>query len=212
MRIAELASRSGVSAASVKWYTREGLLPAGERTGYNQTTYGEAHLARLQLIRSLTEVGGLSVAAARDVLRAADDPDHLFGDTLAIASASLPPADTQPSAESVQQVRDIAEQLGWHWWEDHPGVATVATVLDRFRALGRADLAAGLPAYARASEAIAAADLDRITESLDAGKAVAAQTVVVGTVLGDALLAGLRRLAQANESHRRFGPTPGSAT
>jgi len=211
MRIAELAARSGVSAASIKWYTREGLLPVGERTGYNQTSYGEEHLARLHLIRSLIEVGGLSVAAAREVLAAADDPDHPFGNTLGVAQASLPQAATPPSAESVQQVHDVAEQLGWHWYEGHPGVLAAADVLDRFRALGRDDLAAVLPAYARAVEVVAAADLDCITKDLDSGKATAAQTVVVGTVLGDALLAGLRRMAQTNESRRRFGSTPGSA-
>ena len=53
MRISELAARSGVTTASIKWYAREGLLPAGERTGYNQTEYGEADLARLSLVGSL---------------------------------------------------------------------------------------------------------------------------------------------------------------
>ena len=211
MRIAELTSRSGVSAASIKWYTREGLLPAGDRTGYNQTAYGEEHLARLQLIRSLIEVGGLSVAAARDVLAAADDPDHPFGDTLAVAQASLPRAATPPSAESVQQVRAVAQQRGWHWPDEHPGALAAAEVLDRFHALGRDDLGATLlPAYAEAVEVVAAADLDCIAGNIESGRAAAAQTVVVGTVLGDALLAGLRRVAQTNESHRRFGPTPGA--
>jgi DNA-binding transcriptional MerR regulator len=210
MRISELATRSGVSAASIKWYAREGLLPAGNRTGYNQTEYGEEHLARLHLIRSLIEVGGLSVAAARNVLAAADDPAHPFGDTLGIAQASLPRSTTPPTAESVQQVTDAARAQGWEVFDDNPGLPAAAAVLDRYRALGREDLAATLPGYVRAAEIVAAADLDCITKNLDAGPATAAQTVVVGTVLGDALLAGLRRMAQASESHRRFGPTPGS--
>ena len=71
-------------------------------------------------------------------------------------------------------------------------------------------LVATLPGYARAVEVVAEADLDCVTKNLDSGPATAAQTVVVGTVLGDALLAGLRRMAQESESHRRFGPTPGS--
>ena len=208
MRISELAARSGVTAASIKWYAREGLLPAGERTGYNQTEYGEQHLARLQLIRSLIEVGGLSVAAARDVLAAADDPDHPFGDTLGIAQASLPRSATPPTAESVLQVKDAARAQGWEVFDDNPGLPAAAAVLDRYRALGREDLIATLPGYTRAAEIVAATDLDCISEN--ASRATATQTVVVGTVLGDALLAGLRRMAQANESHRRFGPTPGS--
>ena len=72
MRISELSQRSGVSMASIKYYTREGLLPAGERTGYNQTDYSEQHLARLRLLRALIEAGGLTIAHARTVLTAAD--------------------------------------------------------------------------------------------------------------------------------------------
>ena len=36
MRVAELSRRTDVSVASIKYYLREGLLPAGERTGPNQ--------------------------------------------------------------------------------------------------------------------------------------------------------------------------------
>lgn len=210
MRISELADRSGVSASSIKWYARESLLPTGERTGYNQTEYGEEHLTRLRLIRSLIEVGGLSVAAARDVLAAADDPDHPFGDILGIAQASLPRTTTPPSAESVQQVHDVTRQRGWPATDDHPGIQAAAAVLDRYRALGREDLAATLPEYARAADIVAATDVDCVSKHLDAGPATAAQTVVVGTVLGDALFAGLRRVAQASEAIHRFGPIPGS--
>ena len=81
MRIAELSSRSGTSIPSIKYYLREGLLPAGTSTGRNQADYGAEHLYRLRLIRALIDVGGLSVAAARDVLGAVDTPD-LPGHTL----------------------------------------------------------------------------------------------------------------------------------
>jgi DNA-binding transcriptional MerR regulator len=210
MRIAELAAESGVSAASIKWYVSEGLLPAGERTGYNQTEYGDDHLTRLRLIRSLVEVGGLSVAAAKQVLLAADDPDHPFGNTLGIAQASLPQPASPPSPESRQRVADVARRQGWAVHDGNPGLVAAAAVLDRFRALGRDDLTAVLPAYARAAEVVAEADVDTISKTLDAGPATAAQTVVVGTVLGDALFAGLRRMAQESESARRFTPTTGS--
>ncbi len=146
------------------------------------------------------------MAAAKDVLTAADDPDHPFGDTLGIAQASLPQATTPPSAESVSQILDLAATRGWQVDADNPGVPAAAAVLDRYRTLGREDLAANLTEYARACEIVAAADLDAVTKNLDAGPAAATQTVVVGTVLGDALLAGLRRMAQENESHHRFGP------
>ena len=40
VRIAELSSRSGTSIPSIKYYLREGLLPAGTSTGRNQADYG----------------------------------------------------------------------------------------------------------------------------------------------------------------------------
>ena len=212
MRIAPLSVRSGITATSIKWYVTEGLLPAGERTGYNQTEYTEDHLTRLHLIRSLIEVGGLSVAAVKEVLAAADDPDHPFGNTFGIAQASLPRPAAPPSEESLRQVREAAEAQGWQVHDDNPGLPAAAAVLDRYSALGRNDLAATLPNYLRAAEMVAEADLDAVTKNLEQGPAVAAQTVVVGTVLGDALFAGLRRMAQENESVRRFAPTPGSPT
>jgi DNA-binding transcriptional MerR regulator len=59
MRLAELSRRSGVARSTIKFYLREGLLPAGEPAGRNQARYGERHLERLRLIRALREVAGL---------------------------------------------------------------------------------------------------------------------------------------------------------
>ena len=65
MKISELSSRSGVPVATVKFYLREGLLAAGEKSSQTQASYDDIHLARLRLIRAFLEVGGLSVASAR---------------------------------------------------------------------------------------------------------------------------------------------------
>ena len=40
MRLAELSRRSGASRSTVKFYIREGLLPAGNPQARNQATYG----------------------------------------------------------------------------------------------------------------------------------------------------------------------------
>ena len=62
MRISELSRRSGVPVATIKYYVREGLLPAGEPTAINQALYDERHLARIELIRALREGADLSIA------------------------------------------------------------------------------------------------------------------------------------------------------
>lgn len=208
MRISELSERTGVSTASIKYYTREGLLPAGERTGYNSTAYGEAHVARLRLIRALIDTGGLTVAAARKVIAAIDDPgielDHVFG----IAQQSVPREVTPPSAASVEKVRAVMRERGWATVDTNPGIPLAASVLDDLAAT-RVDLSAVLPRYAQAIDMIAEADLDAVAASDDRDQM--AEAVVVGIVLGDVLLAGLRRIAQESHTHRRYrgGVVPG---
>jgi DNA-binding transcriptional MerR regulator len=61
MRLGELSARSGVPRSTIKFYIREGMLPAGETHAPNQATYGAEHLERLELIRALREVAGLSL-------------------------------------------------------------------------------------------------------------------------------------------------------
>ncbi|WP_432543670.1 MerR family transcriptional regulator [Kineococcus sp. SYSU DK002] len=213
MRISELSDRSGVSAASIKYYAREGLLPAGERTGYNQTDYSEAHLERLRLIRSLIDVGGLTVAATARVLSAVDDPGLPLQEVMGVAQSALPQRIAPPTADSVRRVEELAAAHGWCTHHGDPAVRAAAAVLDAYAAVGRDDLAAVLPAYARAADLVAEADLDAVGASVDAARAggdreATAQTVVIGTVLGDQLLAGLRRIAQQNVASRRYGPPP----
>ena len=217
MRISELSTRSGVSQASIKFYAREGLLPPGERTGYNQTDYSQDHLTRLRLIRSLIDVGGLPVATVGRVLAAVDAPDAPLVEVLGVTQQALPQPVTPPSEESRRRVLAFAAEHGWAVHDDNPGVRVVAGVLDGWNAVDRGDLAALLPAYARAADVVAAADLDAVADSIEHARRsgdheAAAQTVVVGTVLGDQLLAGLRRIAQQDTASRRYGPPPGGDT
>ena len=75
MQIRDLASASGVTPQTIRYYERRGLLPpaARDRNGYRQ--YDEAALSRLQFIRSaqaaaltLTEIGSIiTVRQAGDV-------------------------------------------------------------------------------------------------------------------------------------------------
>lgn len=203
MRISELSDRSGVSTATIKFYVREGLLPLGERTGYNQTEYTDAHLGRLRLIRAMIDVAGLPVAAVQRVLAAIDDDgmplDWVFG----VAQHAIPAPPAPPSVGALDRVRELMRARGWRTVADNPGIAQAASILDTYAAIGRDDIAAGLPRYAEAAAIVAGADLDSVEAS--GSRERMGETVVVGTVLGDGLFAGLRRIAQEHESHRRYG-------
>jgi DNA-binding transcriptional MerR regulator len=212
VKISELSTRSGVPVATVKFYLREGLLASGEKSSQNQASYDASHLSRLRLIRAFIEVGGLSVASARAVLAAIDDETLPFGVAVGIAAAALPggPAPVVPAggADRGRGQRDLAalvEERGWTVDPANPGWALAARVIDDYAALGREDLLTTLPVYAQAAELIAAADLQTVADSN--GRAEMTETVVVGTVLGDSLFAGLRRMAHENVSRTVF-PVP----
>lgn len=202
MRISELSERAGVSSASIKYYIREGLLPAGERTGYNATEYDDSHVTRLRLVRALIETGGLTVAAAGRVIAAIDDPGMPLEHVLGIAQQAVPRDAAPPSEAALDQVRAVMRERGWATTPDNPGLPLAASVVDDFARTGRPDLTGLLSPYAEAADLVAEADLDAVAAS--EGRDVAAETVVVGVALGDALLAGLRRIAQESLTHRRY--------
>ena len=52
MKIGELARISRCTVETVRYYEKEGLLPAPERTTGNYRSYGAAHLERLRFIRN----------------------------------------------------------------------------------------------------------------------------------------------------------------
>lgn len=74
MLLHELSAASGCSAASIKYYRREGLLPAGERVTATRQEYGPRHLERLQLIQVLREIADAPIARIRLLTGLLDDP------------------------------------------------------------------------------------------------------------------------------------------
>jgi DNA-binding transcriptional MerR regulator len=216
LRIAELSSRSGTSIPTIKYYLREGLLPAGAATGRNQADYAEQHVHRLRLIRALIDVGGLSVAAARDVLAALDSAQMPDGDAVAAhrprptahellgitqhALVRVPGRDRDNHAwraardEIVQLVRDH----GWQIHDDSPNLDQAADAIAAMRTLGQADLLDCLPVYFAATQQIAAKEVAAVIRRGDPGRMV--EGVVTGTILGEALIAAVRRLAHEHTS------------
>ena len=212
MKMSQLCETSGVSVPSIKFYLREGLLPAGERTSATQAEYGPEHVERLRLIRALIDIGGLSVATAQRVLEAIDSPDlplsYVFGVAqYAISDTSLY-ADVPEGSAGTTQVNDLIESTGWLVSDENPGRRGAARVLDTYADLGQNHIGEHLAAYAEAAELIARADLAAVAHHTDV--ADMAETVVVGTVLGDALNASLRRMAQEHVSYQVF-PAPRGA-
>lgn len=218
MRMSELSAITGVPVPTLKYYLREGLLHAGERTSPNQARYDESHLARVRLIRALVEVGGLPIASAAEVVAAMQRPElelsHLFGiaqravteRTAAAPVDSIAVGEREPTPGE-RRIAELCARRGWRVHADNPGLAMAARVLDTYERLDQRHLVDALDEYAEAAERVAAADLATVAiagERTHGDRAAMANVVVVGTVLGDSLAAGLRRIAQEVASYRIF--------
>lgn len=208
MRMAELSATSGVPVPTVKLYLREGLLPPGERTSPNQARYGPAHVRRLLLVRALREVANLPVAAIKVILGALDDPAGTLHDALGAAQEAITPAPGPApgpaAARAAATVDRLSAEQGWSGCAS-PARSAVEGALAAIYALGadNGGSDALLSAYAGAAQQVARADLAGVAAEPDADQVLT--TAVVWTVLGDAVLAGLRRMAQQEASARVFG-------
>ena len=72
-RIGEAARRSGVSAANMRFYEKEGLLSPGSRDGNSYRLYSEADVHRLRFIR-LCRAMDMSLGEVRTLLALEQQP------------------------------------------------------------------------------------------------------------------------------------------
>ncbi len=201
MKISEASEASGVTPSTFKYYIREKLVPEGVRVGSNQTEYDDAHVRRVRLARVLIETGGLSIAASREVLRVMDDNLGVPAFFLSAAQQALAgetPQGQKPASDgSRQRIADLFEP-GAKISDTNVGIEQAALALDGFSAIGFEPSPDYLRAYLEAANAIARVDLAALTTR--ATPEAIAELMVVGTVMGDVLIAGLRRLAHEAET------------
>jgi DNA-binding transcriptional MerR regulator len=207
MRIAELSRRTGVPIPTIKYYMREGLAPPGERTGPNQAQYDESHVRRLKLARALIEVGGLSIASARDVLSLMFTKGVSELDTIGKAQYIMTPpkefTEDEAWEAALADVEALLRKRGWEIKPTNPARLTLADALATMRRLGQDDYFELLESYAEAADKLAAEEVGALANRGDLDSI--AEGVVVWTAVGDQVLSAMRRLAQEAESTRMFG-------
>ncbi|MEV8631483.1 MerR family transcriptional regulator [Streptosporangium sp. NPDC051023] len=205
--MADLSRVTGVSVPMIKFYLREGLLPSGERTSPNQARYGQEHVRRIMLVRAMADYAGLSIADIRELLEHLDDPGHSlhvrFGYAQRAISPRREPGEGEEWEAAMRQAEELVARHGWRYDHDGPLIRAVAGVLVTLGGLGHTGLLARLDEYAEAAARIAEADVAAMVGEPNLERMV--EVVVVGTSLGDALIAALRRIAQANVSGHLLG-------
>lgn len=105
MKIGDLAKATTTPVETIRYYEREGLLPAAARTGANYRHYAEVHIQRLQFVRHCRSLD-MSLEEIRALLAFQDAP----GDHCSNVNALL---DTHIGhvAQRIRELRALEKQL-----------------------------------------------------------------------------------------------------
>jgi len=206
MRLSELEQTSGVPAATIKYYLREGLLHPGRTVSARLSEYDHSHVQRLRLLRVLREVGDVPVSRLQLLARAVEDerPVHSLLGATSDVLAPPPPPDDGGRADSRELADRVVEAAGWRLRPGTPDMENLAAALERFEQLNGHPLPIDLlTPYVKAADGIAQHEISALDTSAGRGQLLA--QMVVGQVLFGHLLAILRRLAEEHHSGERFG-------
>ena len=212
MRLAELSERSGVSTATIKYYLREGLLPPGHQINATTAEYDEEHLRRLRLVRAMIQVGRVPVAKVREVLGHVDDDSLGLSIRLGAALWALPqvpePDEDDEYVQAAQQeVATLLDRLGWENAKRlstiSPAYRSLVVSVAAFRRLGYGWGAELMAPYAELMHRTAVLDLDNMETHPSEEERV--EWAVLGAIINEPILQALHRLAQEEETTRRYG-------
>jgi Hg(II)-responsive transcriptional regulator len=81
LTIGKLAERGGVNLETIRYYEREGLMPAPPRTPSGHRAYSSIAVRRLRFIKRTQELG-FSLAEIKELLALRRDPDQLCMDVV----------------------------------------------------------------------------------------------------------------------------------
>lgn len=105
MKIGELATATETAIETIRFYEREGLLPAPGRTQGNFRIYEAPHLERLQFIRYCRGLD-MSLDEVRVLLRFKDAPGEDCGDVNALLDEHIGHVSTR-----IKELRLLERQL-----------------------------------------------------------------------------------------------------
>jgi len=208
VRISELSETTGVSIPTLKYYLREGLLHAGASVSATRAVYDESHVERVRLVRTLVDVGRLSIERVREVVHTLDEPPASRHELLGAAHEALRPASAAqaPSAAALTQLH----RLGLPECDRSPASLQLAQALTAAAAAGWTVGTDALTTWWQAMLSVADSDVVPGLASVTPGEAL--RYAIVGNVLTDPVLLALRRVAQEAVSAERFGSAPASGT
>jgi DNA-binding transcriptional MerR regulator len=222
LRMGELAEASGVSAATIKHYLREGLLPEPVKTSRNMAYYPAEFVDRIRLIKQLQEERYMPLRVIKDLLEENPDRaralielgDKLLEHALAGESERISAAEVRNRYEVPEDVLDRLAELGVLTPDKRgysPSDARIVEAISRFRAGGYEERIGftvyDTLRYRDAMAALVAQEVDvlmeRLAGEMDPDAAMA--LIEAGTQPLNDLLAAMHTKALVAELERRRG-------
>jgi DNA-binding transcriptional MerR regulator len=112
MKMKELERETGIGRETIRYYIREGLLPAPERPKRNVAIYGDVHAARLKLIRRLQAERHLPLSLIKTiVINEAENPATGFEAFIGLETR-LGPLLSDSLAMGAQRLADVVAATG----------------------------------------------------------------------------------------------------
>lgn len=144
------------------------------------------------------------------IIEALDSDSLSLHDQIGRAHRAITPqpqltASTEIRAEAAAQVDELIRSRGWTVDPDAPALTTLIETVAAFRTLDQDHLAGFLDSYADAVEKFTELEVAAVTSRADRTTPdQIAESVVIGTILGETLISTLRLLAQESISARRW--------
>ncbi|HET8593259.1 MAG TPA: MerR family transcriptional regulator [Solirubrobacterales bacterium] len=225
LRMGELARASGVSAATIKHYLREGLLPEPVRTSRNMAYYPAEFVDRIKLIKQLQEERYMPLRVIKDLLDENPDRakalielgDKLLEHALAGESERVSAAEVRHRYELPQDVLDRLAELDVLTPDENgysPTDVRILEAISRFRAGGYEERIGftvyDTLRYQRAMAELANEEVDllmkRLAGEMDPDEAMA--LIEAGNQPLNDLLGAMHSKALVAELERRRGSEP----
>jgi DNA-binding transcriptional MerR regulator len=222
LRMGELARASGVSAATIKHYLREGLLPEPVKTSRNMAYYPAEFVDRIRMIKQLQEERYMPLRVIKDLLE--EDPDRaralielgdrLLEHALAGESGRVSAAEVRDRYDVPQDVLERLAELEVLTPDDDgysPSDVRIVEAISRFRAGGYEERI-GFTVYDTLRYKQSMADLvrqevdvlmERLAGEMDADQAMG--LIEAGTQPLNDLIAAMHTKALVAELERRRG-------
>jgi DNA-binding transcriptional MerR regulator len=105
MTLGELAKTSGYTEATIKFFLRENLLPAGEKVNERLADYSDSHTQRLRLVTALHDRIGLPYNDIKSVTEVLDNPDmHVYEALGRVQRLLIPKHSPSTNTNSIQNI------------------------------------------------------------------------------------------------------------